>query len=401
MGLSASQARLLSLTARLSDLELKAQSISNAKIRLADMSEQASVDYSKALDEQKIKVYSGLQPNGTSSYIDATAANLTTYNAISTTDKQRFIKNSAGQVLVTDRVKQAYDDSKGSLSAFLAAMTGKTDQTSELADSISKVQNNIAYTTAMPNGSGAQATVTTDTSVASELMAVRTDLQKISQASKTNFDTLIKGLDYAIAWCSDTVVAIDQDVLKLIFTGNAGTASGEDIGSYLKGRTGLQTSDFSENNNLCAIRDSFGVDTTDAETKYYTNLFNEIQSGGYLSPGNANMNDSKWLTNQSLAGNIFLYEYDPTGGKQGTGDFVNVSWSSGDSSLQTQTDKTDLAKAEANYQTTMASIQSKDKRFDLELTQIDTEHTAIQTEIDSVKKVMDKNIERSFKIFDA
>ena len=42
MGLSASQARMLSLTARLSDLELRAQTIENAKIRLSDESAAAS-----------------------------------------------------------------------------------------------------------------------------------------------------------------------------------------------------------------------------------------------------------------------------------------------------------------------------------------------------------------------
>ena len=36
MGLAASQARLLSITARLSDNELHSQQISNSKVRLAD-----------------------------------------------------------------------------------------------------------------------------------------------------------------------------------------------------------------------------------------------------------------------------------------------------------------------------------------------------------------------------
>ena len=42
MGLSASQGRMLSLTARLSDLEYRAQNIQNQKIRLADQSEAVS-----------------------------------------------------------------------------------------------------------------------------------------------------------------------------------------------------------------------------------------------------------------------------------------------------------------------------------------------------------------------
>ncbi len=57
--------------------------------------------------------------------------------------------------------------------------------------------------------------------------------------------------------------------------------------------------------------------------------------------------------------------------------------------------------AEAIFNQKAASIEHSDKIYDLSLNNINTEHTAIQTEIDSVKKVIDKNIERSYKIFDA
>lgn len=44
-------------------------------------------------------------------------------------------------------------------------------------------------------------------------------------------------------------------------------------------------------------------------------------------------------------------------------------------------------------------IQSNDKKLELKLRDLDTQQQAISTEIDSVKKVIDKNIESSFKIF--
>jgi len=140
MGLSASQARLLSLTARLSDLELKAQTVSNAKIRLSDMADQASTDYSKALDKQSMKVYTGLQNDGTSSYKEATAANLTTYNAISTTDKQRFIKDSSGQMIVSGAIADNYKASKGDLEKFLNVL-GYTQFPNE--DRASSIKNTV------------------------------------------------------------------------------------------------------------------------------------------------------------------------------------------------------------------------------------------------------------------
>ncbi|HEY9745096.1 MAG TPA: hypothetical protein V6C99_02635 [Oculatellaceae cyanobacterium] len=45
-----------------------------------------------------------------------------------------------------------------------------------------------------------------------------------------------------------------------------------------------------------------------------------------------------------------------------------------------------------------SDLQAKDKRFELMSKQLDTQHQAVQTEIDSVQKVIQKNIEMSFKM---
>ena len=46
-------------------------------------------------------------------------------------------------------------------------------------------------------------------------------------------------------------------------------------------------------------------------------------------------------------------------------------------------------------------IQGQDKDLELRLKQLDTEENAISTEIDAVKKVISKNVENSFKTFNA
>ena len=53
--------------------------------------------------------------------------------------------------------------------------------------------------------------------------------------------------------------------------------------------------------------------------------------------------------------------------------------------------------ADINAETTV--IQQQDKTLELHLDQLDTEQQAIQTEMDAVKKVIDKNIEETFKTF--
>jgi hypothetical protein len=45
------------------------------------------------------------------------------------------------------------------------------------------------------------------------------------------------------------------------------------------------------------------------------------------------------------------------------------------------------------------ALQSLDKALELQLKRVDTQHDAVQTEIDAVKKVITKNIEGTFKTF--
>ena len=62
-------------------------------------------------------------------------------------------------------------------------------------------------------------------------------------------------------------------------------------------------------------------------------------------------------------------------------------------------DKKALAVAEAEYEHAMKKIDKKDKQYDMELNRLETERSALTTEYDSVKKVIDDNIKRTFGIF--
>ena len=77
MGMSASQARLLAITARLNDVEYKSQNIANIKIRLADESEQLAMKYTAALNQQKYTLTS-YDENGEHS-VDLRPDNLSAY----------------------------------------------------------------------------------------------------------------------------------------------------------------------------------------------------------------------------------------------------------------------------------------------------------------------------------
>lgn len=62
-------------------------------------------------------------------------------------------------------------------------------------------------------------------------------------------------------------------------------------------------------------------------------------------------------------------------------------------------DETDDAVVSAKYEADSTTVQGEDKRLEMELKNLDVSHKAVQTEMDAVKKVIDKNIESSFKTF--
>lgn len=79
-------------------------------------------------------------------------------------------------------------------------------------------------------------------------------------------------------------------------------------------------------------------------------------------------------------------------------DYELVSWDS----CTTITDKQEeqaVAIAESEYNKGMAEIQAKDKRYEIDQKKIDTQYKALQTEEESIKTVLQKNVERSFKTF--
>ena len=47
----------------------------------------------------------------------------------------------------------------------------------------------------------------------------------------------------------------------------------------------------------------------------------------------------------------------------------------------------------------MKKIQTKDKRYEMDQKKIDTEYDALLNEEESIKNVINKNVERSFKTF--
>lgn len=75
MGLAASQARLLNLTARMHDIEYKAQNLEAQKLQMANESDKVYSEYEDALNATKIQ-YKTIQNDGSILFQDATGEKL-------------------------------------------------------------------------------------------------------------------------------------------------------------------------------------------------------------------------------------------------------------------------------------------------------------------------------------
>ncbi len=114
MGMSAGQARLLSVTARLTDNELRSQMLTNSKLRLADKSTEASNKYMDALNSQQL-MYTSYDGSGNKLTEALTANTILTFADLK---NQYAMVNSAGQILVSGTDKINYQKSN-TLNEFL------------------------------------------------------------------------------------------------------------------------------------------------------------------------------------------------------------------------------------------------------------------------------------------
>lgn len=109
--------------------------------------------------------------------------------------------------------------------------------------------------------------------------------------------------------------------------------------------------------------------------------------------------DNNGLQYALLNGLATLKRYDESKKDEKSEGWEDVSVA-GDPTFRESYYSDDDAKAKAEYDLEMGKIQRKDKRLELNLDQIETEHKAAETEMESVQKVINNNIEKSFNAFD-
>ena len=156
-------------------------------------------------------------------------------------------------------------------------------------------------------------------------------------------------------------------------------------------------------------------DPEDPKTEWYTNLWHRMngesdykstegKNGTYYKQLEDNLlNSDTWLQFALEHGVVMLEQVRFVEEAENDTGLEYSKWTAttyGSCSDITEVeDEVAIARAEAEYTKKLNEIEAKDKKYDNDLKKLDTEHNALQTEYDSVKSVIEKNVERSFKAF--
>ena len=129
-----------------------------------------------------------------------------------------------------------------------------------------------------------------------------------------------------------------------------------------------------------------------AVATYYDSLFNQICLNGWTE--NQNIEDNEYLQEMLKSGMLFISK------ASDDGYYYQGNYAT-DSYIKEVSDETKIAQAEAKYNTEKAKLNSKEETLDLKLKNLDTEISSLTTEYDTVKNTISKNIEKSFKRYNA
>ena len=115
------------------------------------------------------------------------------------------------------------------------------------------------------------------------------------------------------------------------------------------------------------------------------------------------MNSQEWLKYALDNGYVTLERVNYTEPTEDGSGLADVTWTSiiysNATDITEQVNEAAITRAEVEYQQTVRDIEAKDKQYDNMLKRLDTEHSALQTEYDSIKSVISKNIERTLKMY--
>lgn len=392
MGMAASQAKLLSITARMHDVEFQAQHIMAEKVALATQEDAAYAEYNAALDAKKIQV--AFANGNSTTYVDATFSNVCKFDESGQRRCQYALTDAnTGKMIVDDEVYDAYQDYKNDKYSFAWAMLGFVEggQYSDFTWG-DNWGNNVGVNAGDGDDGANGHTICLMTDVEMEVFNNHSDDATLSAAYDKYIEAL-EGDDF-----NEQKEAV-ENFRNVLYSDSSRKA---EIYDLMRLDKSYDKEDCLMNKHYMSdFPDEFDT-TLQSKFEYYANIFEGIQqAGGCVSVAHFSeefSNDNDWFNTVINSGRAILNIYNATGTNKGWKE-TSVATSTNENFLKEGQDEINIKKAEAKYEHELNQIKRKDAQFDKDLNKLETERTALNKELESVKKVKDDNIERTFGIF--
>ena len=369
MGMSASQARFLSLTARKTNVEYEGQQINQQRTTLSN----ESANYYSQLTNLTVPTPPSSQDYTKTSYTFTDGAETNTINSLIAQKNGYYILNYTQSTLEDSVVSNG--------NVIVSRQSNSTENTDpDTGDQVTTVTNEyyVGSTPLRTLGSKDAASIEKD-----PYLSTISDSKLLQNTLSIEQQYLQKLQD-----------KYKEDEWFVRYQKNSTTGTYEPV-FYSKSQ--IEDADYSEKTgaSISSIRSYvYGQTTETREIKNATARVEQDTSGRYISI---------YVYEKDADGNI---KTDKNGNEVGTEYTLTATTTCDDNAYndamnQYNYNKNQYDKEIQEINSKIEIIQAQDKNLELKLKQLDTEENAISTEIDAVKKVISKNVESSFKTFNA
>ena len=379
MGMSASQARFLSLTARKTNVEYEGQQINQQRTTLSN----ESSNYYSQLTSMAVPV-----PPSTADYtkVTYTFADGTEKNTVTSLVATKDTKSTG--VYMLNYVQEIPSNNMIVSGTNIVTKIGSGDDakyyigTVELQNAIEKATVDALKEEDFENNPDGSMSPTKKTYV-DRLTAAGIPYEVAVQYSGSE---IINKLKVEAQYKAMATEKYATDDWKVRYVKNPATGSYDAV---LYSTKELENADYNEKTgaSLSGIKMyAFGETTESREIKNAHAKVEQDATGRYIA--------------------LFIYDDYEKDKESGTRYELTTTTESDDAAYndamnQYYYDKAQYDQKVQEVNAKIEIIQVQDKNLELKLKQLDTEQNAISTEMDAVKKVISKNVESSFKTFNA
>ena len=436
MGLAASQARLLTITSRMSNNEHRQQYLANTKMRLAADQDIAAAKYSEALNNQTLKTandtpltmdelekmgYSIIRPSDKEIAKKATTESRTVYTGTKPTapkqpDHARISQPEAPVNYNAYRKNQlinginpviaAIQDTLNKLNAnevirlsFDHELERRT--ANKAIDDINAAKNSLAVSSRQVlsvldamNSEGTGLSTSALTNAITRVEAA--NITKLSTQEDLGDDVFARMTLYPFT-NTDENKAIMQNQFNELTAALTGlkdqlSAVITNVSNYLDNVAPRWSKTEEQYRIESAVYDewvAYDQEYANYQTAYQAYLNTAVEETKEYPENElyANCKNPQFLIQGLLNGYIALYK-----------DNKIVSLDA-NTDVLTAYDKTDDARAEAEYEAEMKKLNMKEKAIDNQMNRLNTEYSALNIELQSVQNIISKHASEDFKMF--